>query len=1100
MDLSNNWEELDRINLELKSFSRRFYVNELLQGLAVFLMGTAVLALILSVGEFLLRSESGIRQTLFYAFTALEMLGISYLVVLPALKIYGKAGAMSKKELSLLVGQRVKEIDDKLLNVLVLSEMQSAHNINLVRAAIRQKSDDVMRIPFHKSANVKRGIRFMQGAGLVLLLLIVTGLSFPQIVDYGTKRIIYYDENIEPPAPFHFIYNSSEIKAVLNEPLEIDFGIEGDMLPKLVFIDIERNREPAIKKSFNTFGYTVQRVKGDFNFRIYAEGYSSEIIHVTAIERPSIKEFKVRLEYPPYLKQDNEELWNIGNHTVPDGTKLTWSVESGQQDVVRFDFGDGHKAIFPEGGYAVYDSTFRSDATYLLSISNTNGLSSDSIQYKIEVSPDAYPEIEVGEGRDSLNNVSRFTGRYSDDHGISQFRLGYYKGEDRKLEYRDIAFVPGELTRDFMYEIDWNNWEIEQGDNVRCFFEVWDNDGVNGKKFTRSREFNFEVPNQQALKGKRQDLTKQIEKELENAIDESRELNEEIEKLRKDLVQKKELDWSDKKKIEDLLRRNEDLKQKMNQIEEKNARKNSFEDKLSASPELQEKRKELQRLMEEILDEETLEKIKELESLMDKISKEKLNNEMEDMEMSSDLLEKELERTLELFKQLEFETKLEESIKEIEKLQKDQDELKEDIDNEGIGEEEKKEQQELDERFKEWEKEFSELHEKNQDLENKHDLEKFEEEQKEVEESMQDAMENMEKNQKKKASENQKKSSDNMESIKKGMMALQSQMKEKSMEDLQSLRNTLENLIELSFEQEVLMEDMKGLRGDDPRFNEMTKEQRAILESMKIVEDSLQELGKRIKEIEPVVNREFGKSKMNIDKALKAMTERKAGEMALHQQRSMTALNNLALLLDEIVDQLQKQMMQSMGQCQKPGSSKPSASSMQQLQKELNKQLEEMKKMMNEGKKDGKQNSGQKGSEAESLAKMAAQQAKIREELRKLEEGSSDKEAKELRKLGDLMEETERDIVNREISRETLLRQEKILTKLLESEKAERERDTDEKRVSEEGLMKKNGNLLEFNEYYNSRSAEHERLMKENITYRRYYKQKVEEYFKHLSK
>ena len=97
------------------------------------------------------------------------------------------------------------------------------------------------------------------------------------------------------------------------------------------------------------------------------------------------------------------------------------------------------------------------------------------------------------------------------------------------------------------------------------------------------------------------------------------------------------------------------------------------------------------------------------------------------------------------------------------------------------------------------------------------------------------------------------------------------------------------------------------------------------------------------------------------------------------------------------------------------------------------------------------------------------------------------------------MEETERDIVNREIRRATLLRQEQILTKLLESELAEKERDTEERREAEEGVQKKKGNLLELGEYYNARNAEHEKLMKENITYRRYYKQKVEDYFKHLT-
>jgi hypothetical protein len=157
-----------------------------------------------------------------------------------------------------------------------------------------------------------------------------------------------------------------------------------------------------------------------------------------------------------------------------------------------------------------------------------------------------------------------------------------------------------------------------------------------------------------------------------------------------------------------------------------------------------------------------------------------------------------------------------------------------------------------------------------------------------------------------------------------------------------------------------------------------------------------------------------------------------------------------------------------------------------------------MKEMQKEGQKPG--SGGTKGKmSAESLAKMAAEQAKLREELKKLQQQVCQEESMELQKIGDLMEETEKDIVNRDITRETLLRQEKILTKLLESEKADKERDMDEKRESQEGKEKQKGNLLDLNEYYKARNADHERLIKENFSYNRFYKDRVEEYFKSIA-
>ena len=48
------------------------------------------------------------------------------------------------------------------------------------------------------------------------------------------------------------------------------------------------------------------------------------------------------------------------------------------------------------------------------------------------------------------------------------------------------------------------------------------------------------------------------------------------------------------------------------------------------------------------------------------------------------------------------------------------------------------------------------------------------------------------------------------------------------------------------------------------------------------------------------------------------------------------------------------------------------------------------------------------------------------------------------------MEQTETDLVNKIINNETIKRQKEILTRFLESEKAEKERELDEKRESNE--------------------------------------------------
>ena len=88
----------------------------------------------------------------------------------------------------------------------------------------------------------------------------------------------------------------------------------------------------------------------------------------------------------------------------------------------------------------------------------------------------------------------------------------------------------------------------------------------------------------------------------------------------------------------------------------------------------------------------------------------------------------------------------------------------------------------------------------------------------------------------------------------------------------------------------------------------------------------------------------------------------------------MTSINNLALLLDDVVQQMQNQIASSMGmgQDQKSGIKNMSMSDLSELQQKLNEQIKELRN----GSKSGRQLS-------EELAKVAAQQERIRNALRK---------------------------------------------------------------------------------------------------------------------
>jgi hypothetical protein len=66
------------------------------------------------------------------------------------------------------------------------------------------------------------------------------------------------------------------------------------------------------------------------------------------------------------------------------------------------------------------------------------------------------------------------------------------------------------------------------------------------------------------------------------------------------------------------------------------------------------------------------------------------------------------------------------------------------------------------------------------------------------------------------------------------------------------------------------------------------------------------------------------------------------------------------------------------------------------------------------------------------------------------------------------MEQIQRDLINKRVTQETIMRQQNIMTRLLESEKAEQMRDQEEKRESTEAKSWQNSNPG-LNYQYNSK-------------------------------
>ena len=93
------------------------------------------------------------------------------------------------------------------------------------------------------------------------------------------------------------------------------------------------------------------------------------------------------------------------------------------------------------------------------------------------------------------------------------------------------------------------------------------------------------------------------------------------------------------------------------------------------------------------------------------------------------------------------------------------------------------------------------------------------------------------------------------------------------------------------------------------------------------------------------------------------------------------------------------------------------------------------------------------------------------------------------------MEQTETELVNKTITKQTMMRQQQILTRLLEHEQAEKQREREQKRESREAKDVFEQSQSDFDKYNKLKQQELEMFQFVPPTFTNYYKLKVNDYF-----
>ncbi|WP_422089838.1 DUF4175 family protein [Tenacibaculum ovolyticum] len=1089
---------LNTIEQKLQHFSRKYYTSELIKGSILFIsLGLIYLFFTLFIEHFLWLKPTA-RTLLFWLFIIVEAFLFLRFICFPIFKIIGLQKGISFEEASKIIGNHFPEVQDKLLNILQLKK--NNEQSELLLASIKQKSNEIQPISFTKAIDFTSNTKYLK---YTIIPLFIWGLSFLTGTSHklsdSFNRVVNHSIAYKAPAPFYFNLTSNDLKVIKGKDITVYIQTKGEVIPNEAKVHFNNQQYFLENEGNGLFSYTFIDVQEALNFYVSANTIESQVFKISTINTPTIQNISLKLKYPWYIKKKNEVIENTGNLNVPQGTIVQWLVKTSETDTVSY-IENKKRTIFTqeETGNFIFKKQIKQAVNYEITTTNKNLKDYEQLQFTIDVIKDEYPLITVKSNIDSISRGNaQFVGQISDDYGFKKMELVYYdKKNTQKTSFKSIN-INKNTIQSFFYEFP-GNLSLEKGVDYEMYFQVFDNDAVNGNKRVLSQKFSY-----------RQKTANEIDKELlqeqrnhiqnlENSLTKQQQSKKELEKIQFELQNKKKVNWNDQKKIKNLIKRQDQYKQMM-QRQTENLQKN-FSEKKEDNQSLQEKKEHLKERIEELKKLEKQQKLlNELKKLTDKLNREDLIKKTKELAEQNKQQEKSLERILEMTKRFYIEQKVQKLADNLNELSKKQEELSK-------KETKKGEQEKIKKEFNKAKEELNEVKKDNKELKSPMDLPSLDDLAKEAQKQLNKAEENLNNKKQSPAKENQKKAAKKMQEMsqkmKKSMQEMSANMEE---ENIEGMRQILDNLLVFSFDQEALMHKFSAGNSSHPNFGKDLQKQHLLKTYFEHIDDSLFVLSMKVPKISSKIQDQLSLAHYNLDQSLENFADNRFQSGVSNQRYIMTAANSLADMLSNTLDAMQNP---------KPGNGKGKGKgksfSLPDIIKKQNELMKEGMQKNNKGKpkegKDGKKKgekegkSGKQGGDINGeLYEIYKQQSELRQQLEDAIKAGGNKNGKAKQALKK-MEQLENEILENGFNQKNINKMQQLNYELLKLDKAALEQNRDKQRKSNTNLQEFNSESVKALKFKKLFYNQTEILNRQSLPLRQNFKKKVQEYFNLQSK
>jgi hypothetical protein len=1115
-----NYIEAD-IRGRLAALRRRMRTIELLEGgltVLLLLLGVAMFALFL---ELAYRFDVPVRTIMFWGSITCLCGTLAWYLGRPLLKLAGRLRAETDAELAVAVGKSFPKIHDRLLSGVELMEERKRdfYSPVLIDAALQNLHADLATVDFGTlvtNATSRRLAQILLGAGVLVAFLF---FFFPEPFYGSAHRLWHYSEAFASPQPFSFVIEPGSKEIVKGESVRVTVRVLGEQQQQIVIgsrregEEVEERRT-LDRRSDGTFQHEFVALKATTRYTISSGTIQSETFTLSVVDRPVAKVLRVNLQFPTYAGLAAKQLDdNVGDIVALKGTRASFSIETNKDlRSAELVFSDSSSLpLHVRGSRATGDLTLMKDRSYQISLHDDQGTTNgDPIQYSIRILPDAYPTAAIlipGTNLDVTDKTNLpMLFKISDDFGFSRLRLAYRLTQSRygtpsdHPTFVDITLPRGHDIESLVpYTWSLDGLTLVPDDVVQYYIEVFDNDHVSGPKSATSETYTLRYPSVDevfAQADREQDRALEM---MRDAVKMAEETKHSLDELRQDLKKEQEkADWQDRKKAEELAKNYEELQKNMSEVAKTvDTLMSRLQNNRLLSPETLAKYQELQQLMQEMNSPELAEALKRLQQAMQQMNLEQMKQALNQFSLSEENFRKSIERTMNLLRRIQIEQKIDELVKRADTMAQKQEQLRKETEANAQDRKERlpelaDQQRDIRKDAGDLKRELAELQKKMQDFAGEMPMKETEQAQKELEQSnleeeLQQIADQLQALKAEDAMQGQRQAQQKMNRFSEQMQGAKKALQQNQQRQIvNEMRRVLQDLLEISRREEDLKKETRSLEQNSARFHNQAQGQMETLRDLTTVLDRLNGLANKTFSVSPEMGKSLGDAMRQMGDAMQSLDQRNGTTAGAQQSAAMAALNEAAMQVESAVNG----MMQSGGE----GGMGMSGF------------LQRLRGMTSKQQQINQETEGLTPEQAAAAARLAAEQGAVRKSLEQLaREASNSGQLKKM--LGDLqkaaedMREVQTDLAQGEVNPETIRRQERILSRLLDSQRSTRERDFEEKRRAETGtnMARQSPGSLDLSTQEGKNRLRRDLLRALEEGYSREYEELIRKYFESLN-